>query len=116
MRELITYTVIAILGFYTFPMFCSAETVAQLFPSVVNPIICFICSYSYGVIRPYGWWFPLIITALFIPALFIYYTPSLWYYVVGYAGISFIASAIGWIIGKKKEEEEKRKRLSLIHI
>lgn len=110
MRELITYLLLALIGFYVFPMFCSAETVAWLFPAIVNPVICFICSYSYGVVRPYGWWFPLAITILFIPALFIYYQPSNWHYVVGYAGVSFIASAIGWYVAKKKEEERKNRR------
>lgn len=109
MRELITYSIMVIVGFYVFPMFCSAETVVW-FPTTVNPIICFVCSYSYGVTRPYGWWFPLIVTALFIPALHVYYQPSDWYYAVGYAGVSFIGSAIGWFVAKKREEERKKRR------
>ena len=105
MRELITYLIIAVIGFYVFPLFCSVETVADWFPTTINPIICFICSYSYGAVRPYGWWFPLILVALFVPTLYIYYHPSDWHYVIGYAGISFIASAIGWYIGKKREDK-----------
>ena len=114
MRELITYLIIAVVGFYVFPLFCSVETVADWFPTTINPIICFICSYSYGAVRPYGWWFPLILVALFVPTLYIYYHPSDWHYVIGYVGISFIASAIGWYIGKKREEkreEERKKRM-----
>lgn len=107
MRAFIIYLVIALLGFYVFPMFCSHETVATYFPTAINPIIIFICSYLYGEVRPYGWWFPVVITAAFVPTLFIYYHPSDWFYAVGYGGLSFIASAIGWYIGKKKEEEEK---------
>lgn len=110
MRELITYLIIAIAGFYLFPLFCSNETVATYFPTLLNPIIFFICSYSYGKVRPNGWWFPLLITVLFVPALFIYYHPSEWYFLIGYAGVSFIGSAIGWFIGKKELEEEVRQR------
>ncbi len=110
MRELITYLIIAVVGFYLFPLFCSAETVSTYFPTMLNPVIFFICSYSYGTIRPNGWWFPLLITVLFIPVLFVYYHPSEWYFLIGYAGVSFIGSAIGWLIGKKKLEEETRQR------
>ncbi len=113
MREFISYFLLAIIGFYVFPLFCSKEIVDSYFLTAVNPIVFFICSYCYGAVRPHSWWFPISLVMIFIPTLFIYYDKSDWYYLVGYAGVSIIGSAIGWFLYKKREEleaEEREKR------
>ena len=106
LKEIIIF-IIQLLAFYILPLFAGPADTMGL---VVLLILCtFILPLILGIIsnNKIRFLYPIVISILFIPAVFIYYNNSaliytLWFMVDAYIGI-FIGSLINIIINKLKK-------------
>lgn len=98
--------IIQLLVFYVLPLFAGPTDVMGMV-LLIN-LSVFILSFILGRIsnQKIKYFYPLIISILFIPSVFIYYNESalvhaVWYFVISYIGL-LIGSIINLIINKKE--------------
>ncbi len=89
------YLLATALGFYLLPLLLRDTGSAILLLLVVIPLICFGCACLYGIQCAFSPYYALIVAALFLPTIFIFYNSSAWIYVVGYGVIALTGNLIG---------------------
>lgn len=105
--SLLIVILVALIGYNAIPIFnrflpWTAEYtfLSDLF--IVNPLVAFLCGliigWSYGFII----WVPVLIGALFIPTVFIFYNSSALIYVVAYGVISLVGMIIGSVVNNRR--------------
>ncbi len=104
--KLIPYLLINTISFYLLPIFAKETTSAILVMLIMLPIICFTTGIIYGMRHSFTWIYPLSISVLFAPTIFLFYNYTALIYIFGYGLISFIGILIGYK-SKKGEGNEK---------
>ena len=99
-REMSVYLIVIILAFYVLPAFINDTGTGIFFLLILTPIICFVTSIIYGIRHSFNLIFLLIIMALFIPTIFIFYNESAAVYVLIYGIIAAIGNLLGSLIKK----------------
>ena len=99
-REMSVYLIVIILAFYVLPAFINDTGTGIFFLLILTPIICFITSIIYGIRHSFNLIFLLLIMALFIPTIFIFYNESAAVYVLIYGIIEAIGNLLGSLIKK----------------
>lgn len=87
--------------FYFIPYFISNMILGLMVLLIVNPLICFICSYFYGLKNSFQLAIPIFICLSFIPSVFIFYNSSALFYIFIYG----ILSLIGMYIGSRNQKD-----------
>ena len=100
-REMSVYLIVITLAFYVLPAFINDTGTGIFFLIILTPIICFVTSIIYGIRHSFNLIFLLIIMALFIPTIFIFYNESAAVYVLIYGIIAAIGNLLGSLIKKK---------------
>ena len=99
-REMSLYWIVIILAFYVLPAFINDTGIGIFFLLILTPIICFVTSIIYGIRHSFNLIFLLLIMALFIPTIFIFYNESAAVYVLIYGIIATIGNLLGSLIKK----------------
>ena len=99
-REMSVYLIVIILAFYALPAFINDTGSGIFFLLILIPIICFLTSLIYGIRHSFNLIFLLIIMALFIPTIFIFYNESAAVYVLIYGINAVIGNLLGSLIKK----------------
>ena len=99
-REMSVYLIVIILAFYVLPVFINDTGTGIFFLLILTPIICFVTSIIYGIRHSFNLIFLLLIMALFIPTIFIFYNESAAVYVLIYSIIAAIGNLLGSLIKK----------------
>ena len=99
-REMYVYLIVITLAFYVLPAFINDTGTSIFFLLILTPIICFITSIIYGIRHSFNLIFLLLIMALFIPTIFIFYNESAAVYVLIYGIIAAIGNLLGSLIKK----------------
>ena len=99
-REMSVYLIVITLAFYVLPAFINDTGTGIFFLIILTPIICFVTSIIYGIRHSFNLIFLLIIMALFIPTIFIFYNESAAVYVLIYGIIAVIGNLLGSLIKK----------------
>ena len=99
-REMSVYLIVITLAFYVLPAFINDTGTGIFFLLILTPIICFITSIIYGIRHSFNFIFLLLIMALFIPTIFIFYNESAVVYVLIYGIIAVIGNLLGSLIKK----------------
>ena len=99
-KEMSVYLIVIILAFYVLPAFINDTGTGIFFLLILTPIICFITSIIYGIRHSFNLIFLLLIMALFIPTIFIFYNESAAVYVLIYGIIAAIGNLLGSLIKK----------------
>jgi len=99
-REMSVYLIVITLAFYVLPAFINDTGTGIFFLIILTPIICFVTSIIYGIRHSFNLIFLLIIMALFIPTIFIFYNESAAVYVLIYGIIAAIGNLLGSLIKK----------------
>ena len=94
------YLIVITLAFYVLPAFINDTGTGIFFLIILTPIICFVTSIIYGIRHSFNLIFLLIIMALFIPTIFIFYNESAAVYVLIYGIIAAIGNLLGSLIKK----------------
>ena len=82
------------------PAFINDTGIGIFFLLILTPIICFVTSIIYGIRHSFNLIFLLLIMALFIPTIFIFYNESAAVYVLIYGIIAAIGNLLGSLIKK----------------
>ncbi|WP_035619839.1 hypothetical protein [Lachnoanaerobaculum sp. ICM7] len=101
-REMSVYLIVITLAFYVLPAFINDTGTGIFFLIILTPIICFVTSIIYGIRHSFNLIFLLIIMALFIPTIFIFYNESAAVYVLIYGIIAAIGNLLGSLIKKNE--------------
>ena len=94
------YLIVIILAFYVLPAFINDTGTGIFFLLILTPIICFVTSIIYGIRHSFNLIFLLLIMALFIPTIFIFYNESAAVYVLIYGINAVIGNLLGSLIKK----------------
>ena len=94
------HLIVITLAFYVLPAFINDTGTGIFFLLILTPIICFITSIIYGIRHSFNLIFLLLIMALFIPTIFIFYNESAAVYVLIYGIIAAIGNLLGSLIKK----------------
>lgn len=99
MRNMVPYLAVIILDFYLLPLLIRDTGSAMLMLLAVVPLICFVCSFLYGIKNSFYLLYAVIVAILFIPTIPIFYNSTAWVYVFGYGALALVGNAIGMVIG-----------------
>ena len=94
------YLIVITLAFYVLPAFINDTGIGIFFLLILTPIICFVTSIIYGIRHSFNLIFLLLIIALFIPTIFIFYNESAAVYVLIYGINAVIGNLLGSLIKK----------------
>lgn len=97
-REMSACLIVITFAFYVSPFFIKDTGSGILFLLIFNPIICFLTSLIYGIKHSFHLIYSLLIMALFIPAIFIFYNESAAIYVFIYGIIAIIGNFLGSLL------------------
>ncbi|MEA5135964.1 MAG: hypothetical protein VB035_07465 [Candidatus Fimivivens sp.] len=106
-KKLLPYLFIILLDFYFLPLLIKDTGTAMLLLLVVMPLICFVCSFIYGLKHSYRLFYALIVTALFVPSIYVFYNSSAWVYALGYGIIALVGNLSGAMLFPKKNKHIK---------
>ena len=101
-KEMSLYLMVIMLAFYVLPVLMNDTGTGIFFLIILTPIICFVTSIIYGIRHSFNLIFLLIIMALFIPTIFIFYNESAAVYVLIYGIIAAIGNLLGSLIKKNE--------------
>ena len=99
-REMSVYLIVITLAFYVLPAFINDTGTSIFFLLILTPCICFLTSLIYGIRHSLNLIFILLIMALFIPTIFIFYNESASVYVLIYGLIAAIGNFLGSLLKK----------------
>lgn len=88
--------------FYFIPYLIQNMILGIMLLLIINPLICFICSYLNGSKNPFQLVIPIFICIAFIPSVFIFYNSTALFYTLIYG----ILSLIGMYIGSHKLKKQ----------
>ena len=97
-KNLLPYLFIMGLAFYGFP-FIDRES-GMLTLLILFPIVCFLVALVYGVKHSFSLVYSIIVMALFIPTIFIFYNETASFYIGVYGVISLVGNLLGSFIRK----------------
>lgn len=102
-RKLLPYLLVILLDFYLLPLLIKDTGTAMLLLLVVIPLICFVCSCVYGLKHSYSLFYALIVAALFVPSIYVFYNSSAWVYSLGYGIIALVGNLSGAIFSRPRK-------------
>lgn len=102
-KKLLPYLLVILLDFYLLPLLIKDTGAAMLLLLVIMPLICFVCSFVYGLKHSYRLFYALIVTALFVPSIYVFYNSSAWVYTLGYGSIALVGNLSGAILFPTKK-------------
>lgn len=105
LRKMLVYLIVIIIAFYLLPLCISDTSSAMNILLLWIPVICFITSLIYGYKNGYDWIFPIIVTLLFIPTIFIFYNTSASFYILVYGIITVVGGLLGSFVAKKSSKK-----------
>lgn len=102
-RKMLLYLIVIVMDFYLLPLIIMDTGMAMVTLLVLVPLICFICSVSYGINHSFDLLYPVIVAVIFMPSIFIYYNSSAWVYIIGYGIVALAGDAVGSIFFKQRK-------------
>ena len=96
-KKMLPCLILMIITFYIFPLLIQNTGMGMLILLIIVPLICFVCSFLYGIKNHFHLLFSILLTVLFIPSVFIYYNSS----ALIYAPIYGLLSLLGMLLGAK---------------
>ena len=94
-KKLLPYLVVNLLTFYILPIIIRDTGTGMLILIIIIPLITLMTSLLYGLKNSFEWLYPLLVMAIFLPSIFIYYNESALIYALIYGGLSLLGSFIG---------------------
>ncbi len=105
-KQMLPYLLITAAAFYLLPLLGNDTGSFMFILLIATPLISFIAALLYGVRRGFDVTYWIIVAVLFVPTIFIYYNSTAWIYIVVYAVIALVGSAIGGLVNGYRGREE----------
>lgn len=103
LRDMSVFLIANIFVFYVLPLLIQDTGSAMFILLIVIPVVCFILSLIYGIVKSFDFIYTLMVMLIFASTLFIFYNESAAIYILIYGIISLIGSFIGGLFSKKKK-------------
>lgn len=103
LKQMLPYLMVIVLGFYLLPAFGKDTGSFMVILLIAIPLLCFVAALLHGAKSGFNVFFSIIVAAIFIPSIFIYYNSSAWVYIIIYALTTLIGSALGGVALHKKK-------------
>ena len=97
----LVFYILTIVNFYIVPIFINDTDSAVIILLVIVPFINFLISLFYGVKLSFNFFYPLIVSILFLPTIFINYNFTAWAYILVFGIIALLGMTMGNIFRKK---------------
>lgn len=94
-KKLLPYLVVNLFIFYLLPIIIRDTGTGMFILIIIIPLITLMTSLLYGLKNSFEWLYPLLVMAIFLPSIFIYYNESALIYTLIYGGLSLLGSFIG---------------------
>lgn len=94
----IPYLLFMVLAFYGFPLFDRESGMLTLL--IMFPLVCLLSAFAYGVKYSFSLVYSILVMALFIPTIFIFYNETASFYIGAYGLISLFGNLLGSFIRK----------------
>ena len=95
MKKYIPYLIVNALAFYLEPLIITDTGSAMFVVLIFLPLVCFLSSIIYGVKHSFSILYPVLISLLFIPTIFIHYNSSASIYIIMYGLIALCGNLFG---------------------
>ena len=92
------YLLIIALTFYGLPLIDRESEMLLLW--ILFPLVCFLSAIIYGIKYLFSLVYSILVMALFIPTIFIFYNETASFYIGAYGLISIIGNLLGSLIRK----------------
>ncbi len=96
LRPMVPFLAVTALGLYLLPVFLKGSEMGLML--IVLPALVFICAVVYGITNRFHWIYPLIVSALFVPTVYIYYNESALIYTIIFGVIALAGSLLGRMV------------------
>lgn len=106
-KNAIFYGVLALV-FYGVPWMIRDTGSGMIIMLIVLPLLCFATSCGYGMKNGFRFRYALIVAAMFIPSIFIFYNSSAWIYAAAYGVIALLGNLAALPFHKGAFEAGKR--------
>ena len=100
--SLLPYAAVLAVDFYLLPLLITDTGIAMLTLLVVIPLVAMITGVLCGARLGSVWLLPVIAAVLFTPTVWIYYNDTALIYILWYAAVVLVGTAIGRIFYKKR--------------
>ncbi|MGI5985418.1 MAG: hypothetical protein GXY01_01555 [Clostridiales bacterium] len=102
-KPMLPFLAVILMVFYLLPLLIHDTGTAMMMLLLIIPLICFLCSVIYGWKHSFDILYSFIVTALFIPTIFIFYNSSALIYVAVYGAVALVGNLLGMLLGKKRK-------------
>lgn len=94
-KKMLPYLILMCISFYLFPILIQNTGMGMLILLIFMPLICFVCSFLFGLKHSFQPLFSILLSVLFIPSIFIYYNSSALIYALIYGLLSLLGLFLG---------------------
>ena len=101
-KPMIPYLRVTVLGFYLPPALIRDTVSGMVILLVIMPAVCLTCAVLFGCKHKISLSYPLLVSVLFLPAVFIFFNLSALIYAAVYAVIALAGNLIGSLISGGK--------------
>lgn len=101
LKTMLPYLIITAAAFYALPPVCRNTGTSMVLLLLAIPMICLICAACFGAKYRFDWLYTVLVMALFVPTLFLYYNVSAWVYIPVYGVLTLIGNLFGRLFQSK---------------
>ena len=87
--------------FYTLPIIANKTGAFMLILIIIIPASCFITGLIHGALNGFNWFYPVLVSVIFVPAVFIYFNSSDSIYIFVYGETALVGTGAGGLLKKK---------------
>ncbi len=93
--KMLPHLIVIIIAFYLLPLLIIDTGSAMIMLLAIIPLICFINSLIYGQRAGFNLIYNILVAAIFVPTIFIFYNSTAWLYIIGFGIISLVGNVFG---------------------
>ncbi|HMN12113.1 MAG TPA: hypothetical protein PKD55_07295 [Bellilinea sp.] len=101
-RAILAPLILILATFYLLPLGIKDTGIGMWVLLIIAPVVCIIAAMLVALRLGFAWWFPLLVGALFVPTIWIFYNESAWVYIIAYTLVSFLGLGAGVLMRKMK--------------
>lgn len=102
LQEMLNYLIVLALVFYATPVLVEDTGSGMFILLGLVPLSTFLVSLVYGWLKSFSLLFPILVAALFVPTVYMFYNESALVYVAAYGVISLIGTFVGQILAARR--------------
>lgn len=102
LKQMLPYLFVCGLVFYVLPPLGEDTGYFIVLLLIILPLLCLAAGFLYGYFSGFHPAFPLLVTLLILPTMYLYYTTPALAYAFAFLFITFIGNGAGWFAGQSR--------------